>query len=126
MKALTLTLAFTIISVLSFAQFPQSKSPDSCCYVSKELRASIFMDENSMVNVKIAKIPGELIKIRVKENDKVLYQKRVKSYAIADIKFNVDQFPEGNYVVEIVKDKEVVYSSEIKKGNTKEFLAKNK
>lgn len=125
MKALALTLALAIISVLSFAQFPQSESPDSCCFISNDLRASIFMDENSIVNVKIAKIPGELIKIRVKENDKVLYQKRVKSYAIADIKFNVNQFPKGNYVVEIVKDKEVVYSRNIEKGITEEYLAKN-
>jgi len=126
MKTLVITFALTFITALSFAQFPQSDSPDSCCYISDDLRASIFMDEESLVNVKIAKYPGELIKIRVKENNKVLYQDRIKSQAIVKLKYDINQFPKGDYIFEIVKDKEVVFSQTIKFGYPIENYAKLK
>ena len=118
MKTLILTLTLALLSLFSFAQFPQSEIPDSCCYIADDIRIAIFKDNNSMINVKIAKIPGEVIKIRVKEDGKILYQQRVKKHAVTDLKYDINQFPNGSYVVEIIKDKEVVFSKIVVKGKT--------
>ena len=126
MKPLILTLALTVLSIFSFAQFPQSDIPDSCCYVANDIRVAIFKGNNSHVNVKVAKIPDELIKIRVKEDGKVLYQQRIKKHAITDLKYDISQFPNGTYIFEIVKDKEVVFSKTIEKGKPLDNYAMNK
>lgn len=123
MKTIVLTLALTVIATFAFAQFPQSVSPDSCCYIADELRVAIFKDNDSYVNVKIAKIPGELIKIRIKENNKVLYLKRIKRWAITDLKYDISQFPVGTYTFEIIKDKEVVFTKIIEQEEPVENLA---
>ncbi|PIQ35102.1 MAG: hypothetical protein COW63_02155 [Bacteroidetes bacterium CG18_big_fil_WC_8_21_14_2_50_41_14] len=114
MKTIILTLSLVLIATFSFAQFPQSDSPDSCSYVTTDLRASIYMDNNALVNVKVAKHVGDQVKIRVKENNKILYQKSFKSWALIDLKYDIDQFPMGEYTFEIVKDKEVVFAQTIK------------
>lgn len=72
------------------------------------------MDNNALVNVKVAKHVGDQVKIRVKENNKILYQKSFKSWALIDLKYDIDQFPMGEYTFEIVKDKEVVFAQTIK------------
>jgi len=122
MKTIILTLALTVIATLGFAQFPQSTSPDSCCYVADDLRVAIFQDNDSFINVKIAKIPGDLIKIRVSENNKVLYQRRVKKHAITDLQYDINQFPIGTYSFEIIKDNEVVYTKMIEQTEPVENL----
>ena len=123
MKTIILALAFIAIATLGFAQFPQSTSPDSCCYVADDLRVAIFQDNDSFINVKIAKIPGELIKIRVKENNKTLYQRRVRKHAITNLLYDISQFPIGTYSFEIIKDNEVVYTKIIEQAEPIENLA---
>ncbi|MDP2721206.1 MAG: hypothetical protein Q8O72_00500 [Bacteroidales bacterium] len=110
MKSIFLTLSLALIATFSYAQFPQKKTPDTCCYVAPELRVAIFTDNNAIVNVKVAKNPGDKVKIKVLENNKVLYQKIYKSWALVDVKYDISQFPKGQYTFEIVQDKEVVFS----------------
>ena len=43
-----------------------------------------------------------------------MYQKSFKSWALIDLKYDIDQFPMGEYTFEIVKDKEVVFAQTIK------------
>ena len=122
MKTIVLTLALTVLATFAFAQFPQSVSPDSCCFIADDLRVAIFKDNESYINVKIAKIPGELVKIRVKENNRVLYLKRIKQWAITDLKYDISQFPTGTYTFEIIKDKEVVFTKIIEQEEPVENL----
>jgi len=124
MKALILTIAISILATFSYAQFPQSSADDSCCYVSKELRAAIIDLDGSLVDVKIAKLPGEVVKIRVKDGNKVIHQTRVKNEEIVDLKFDLAQYPEGNYTFEILRKNDMVYSKEIEFSNDKYTLAK--
>jgi ribosomal protein S6 len=126
MKTLALTLALVIVSSFGFAQFPQTSSPDSCCFVSEDLRVAIFMDDDSFINVKMAKVAGELVKIVVKQDNKVLHQKRVKRWEVADLKYNIKDFPKGDYVFEIVKNNEVVYSRSAEELTSNEQFAQNK
>jgi len=80
------------------------------------------MDNNSLVNVKVAKHVGDQVKIRVKENNKILYQKSYKSWALIDLKYDIGQFPMGEYTFEIVKDKEVVFAQTIEHTESNEHL----
>ena len=50
MKALVLTLTLTVLAAFTFAQFPQSQAPDSCCYVADDLRVAIFKGNDSYIN----------------------------------------------------------------------------
>ena len=113
MKTLTLTIVLALIATFSYAQFPQSSSPDSCCYNAEDLRAAIYLGSPEMVFVKMAKKVGDKVKLRVKENNQVLYQKNYKKWALVNVKYNVSEFPEGAYVFEIIQNKEVVYSHTI-------------
>ena len=125
MKTLILTTALVILASLSFAQSPQSSGTDSSSYVSSDINVTIFQINDSMVSVKMAKKPGELVKVLVKENgNNLLYSRRIKKYGSADLLYDLNQFPEGEYVFEIVKDKKVVYSQKIiRKNVSKDFVA---
>lgn len=118
MKSIALTFALALIATFSFAQFPQTKSPDSCCYVAQDLRAAVFMNSNSLVNVKIAKKMGDKVKIRIKEDNKLLYSQNYKSYELVDLQYDIRQFPEGEYTFEIVQGKEVVFTQTIELNST--------
>jgi len=123
MKSIVLTFALALIASLSFAQFPQTQSPDSCCYVANDLRASIFSNTDALVNVKVAKKAGDKVKIRVKEDNKVLYTKNYKSYELVDLQYDISQFPEGNYTFELVQNNRVVFSKIIEHDPHAEQLA---
>jgi len=126
MKTLILTTALVVLSALSFAQFPQENAPDSCCYLANDLRVVIFQNNDSTVTLKMAKNPGELIKIRIKENgSKLIHNRRVKNYAAASLVYDLHEFPVGDYVFEIIKDKEVVFSKTVSRTNSSINLVAN-
>jgi len=113
MKTFTLTLAMALIATLSFAQFSKAQRPDSCCYKAKDLRASIYMSSPNLVNVEVAKEIGDKVIIKVKENNKTLYRKSYKSWALVDAKYDISKFPAGEYTFEIIQDRKVVFSQSI-------------
>ncbi len=113
MKALILTISLTIIATLSFAQFPQSSINDSCCFISKDIRAAIIDQEGSFVDVKIAKHPNEVVKIRVKNKYSVIHQTRVRKEEIVDLKFDLANYPVGSYTFEIIRKNEVILTRDI-------------
>jgi hypothetical protein len=125
MKTLSITRTFVLALVanISFAQFPQSSSPDSCEYKETNLRAAIFEGNPDFVHVKVAKELGDKVKIRVKGENKTLYSQNFKKYRRVDVQYDIREFPIGSYTFELIKGKEVVFSKVIEKGNT-EALAK--
>jgi|GEM_PF-2168663 len=124
MKTLIITLTLSILASFSYAQFPQSSTDDSCCYITKELRAAIIDKDGSFVDVKIAKLPGEVVKIRVKDGNEIIHQTRVKKEEVVDLKFDLAQYPEGKYTFEILRKNDMVYSKEIEFSNDILTLAK--
>jgi hypothetical protein len=123
MKTFTITIVLALIATFSFAQFPQSTSPDSSCYDSQNLRAAIYKSSPSQVSVKVAKALGEKIKIRVKEDHKVLFTQNYKRWALVDVQYDISQFPKGEYTFEIIQNKEVVFSQIINTESTEESLS---
>ncbi len=103
MKTLIITITLTLITSFGFAQFPQSSTVDSCCYVSKDIRAAIIDRDGSFVDVKIAKLPDEVVKIRIMDRNEVIHQTRIRKEEIVDLKFDFANYPEGKYTVEILK-----------------------
>jgi hypothetical protein len=116
MKSIILTIALAAITAFSFAQPAPKSNTDSYSYITNDLKASIGMNNPSMVAVKVAKVPGEKVKIRVKANHEVLYQKSYKNYATVDMSYDISELPVGEYTFELIKDKEVVYSQNIQRG----------
>ena len=110
MKSIALTLAAVLFATLSFAQFPQSQSPDSCCYLADDLRPAVYMDQSDKVNVQVAKLLGDKVKIRVKDNNEILYTKSYKAYERVDLAYDISQFHTGDYTFEIIQNKNVVLS----------------
>jgi hypothetical protein len=124
MKTLILTTALVVITALSYAQFPQKNAPDSCCYITEDLRVVVFQNSDSTVSLQMAKQPGEVIKIRIRKDDnKLLYQNRVKSHTIARLTYDLHEFPVGDYTFEIVKDKEVVFAKKVSRNNSPSAIA---
>lgn len=124
MKTLILTTALVVLTALTYAQFPQNDAPDSCCYVAQDLRVSILQNNDSTVTLKMAKVPGDLVKIRIIEDgDKLLHQRRVKSHALAQLTYDLHNFPEGDYTFEIIKDKKVVYTKKVSRSNSSSAIA---
>lgn len=124
MKALILTIALALTATLGMAQFPQSKADDSCCYVSENIRAAIIDNDDSTVDVKIAKLPNELVKIRVYDNGNIIHQTRVKKHEIVDLSFDLKNYPKGEYKFEIIEGSEVVLSKNITYSDNNQYLVK--
>ncbi len=122
MKSFILSIALVAITTFSFAQNARDITSQADDYISNDLRASISLDNNALVNVKVAKIRGDKVKIRVKENNKVLYQNSYRPYALVDIQYDISQFPAGKYTFEIIKNKEVVYSNIIDYPKTTDLM----
>lgn len=115
---LTFTVALALIAGIAFAQFPQTSSPDSCCYVEEDLRAAIYEGNPDYIHVKVAKKLGDKVKIRVKDENKTLYAQNYRKFARVDVQYDIREFPAGNYTFEILQGKEVVYSRVINKNNS--------
>jgi hypothetical protein len=126
MKTITLTIVLALVATLSFAQFPQSTSPDSCCYETADLRAAIYQGNPDFIHVKVAKMSGDKIKFRVKDGAKTLYSKNYKKYARVDVQYDIKDLPVGAYTFEILKGSEVVYSRVIDKSQDQEMLVSNR
>lgn len=124
MKSIIITIVLALTATLGMAQFPQSQTTDTNCYVSENLRAAIIDKDGSIVEVKIAKLPEEVVKIRIQDKNEIIHQTRVKKHAIVDLDFDLSNFPKGEYIVEILDGNKLVYSKTIKYIDDPEYLAK--
>ena len=123
MKTLILTAALAVSAALASAQKPASPS-NNLSDQGSAVEVAVLQHSNDEITLLMEKAPRELVKIKVYEDGKLLYAQRVKKEATANITYDISQFPDGKYTLEVVKDKEVVYTTAIKKGP--EVLADNK
>jgi len=118
MKTLILTTALVVFTTLSFAQESVKELDDSVKLVKSDIEVALLQNSEDQVKLLMAKEPGELVKVKVYEDDKLLYQRRIKKAGTAHITYDISQFPDGTYVFQVEKDKEVVYSKSVSKGQT--------
>ena len=123
MKTLILTAALAVSGALASAQKPAPKQADSNEMSKSAIEVAVLQHSDDEVTLLMEKAPRELVRIRVYEGSKLLYAQRVKREATANITYDISEFPDGNYRIEVMKNKEVVYTAAIKKGP--EVLADN-
>lgn len=117
MKTLATTTILVVLTAFVFAQNADTSSETASNKISKDLEVAVIQENDNLVSLYLAKKPGEVVKIKIKEDNKVLYTRRIKKAGTARIKYDISQFPKGEYMIEVVKDKKVVYSKTIKKGS---------
>lgn len=116
MKTLVLTTALAVLTTLTFAQSEIENKESQLVLNTENIKASIFPNSNDMVTLVLEKKPGEVVTIKIKEeNGKLVYQKRIKKVDSTKIKFDIRELPDGEYTFELVKDKQVLYSKRINK-----------
>jgi hypothetical protein len=116
MKTLILTAALGVLTTISFAQNEETKKENQLVLNTEDVKASIFPNSNDMVTLVMEKKPGELVTIKVKDEDgKLMYVKRMKKVDSTKTKFDIREFPAGAYTFELVHDRKVLYSKEITK-----------
>ncbi len=126
MKTLILSISLSILSSLAMAQMTSETMLDSCFYEAKDLVASVNNNASEILKINIAKIPGEQVNIKLKDNNKVLYKKSLKAYGSAKLSYDMSELPKGHYTLEVVKDKKIVLSYVVKHGEAVEYLAQRK
>ena len=116
MKTLLLTTALVVLTALSFAQQETTSLSNDNVQVTDQVKCVIFPNSSDMVTMIVDKPPGEKVNVRIKEgNKKVLYQKRIKKDDKTKVKYDISEFPSGEYTFELVKGKEVLYTKTITK-----------
>jgi len=124
MKTLILTTALVVLTTFSFAQQTKPEVNDALKPENTDIEVAILQNTHDQVNILMAKEPGQLVKIKVYEDNKLLYMRRVKKAGTANIKYDISEFPDGQYVFQVEKDKKVVFSAKVRKGPAS--LAENK
>ena len=114
MKTLILTTALVVLTTIVFAQSENSKIHK--VLNTEDVKASIFPNSNDMVTLILQKKPGEVVTVKVKEeNGKLVYSKRIKKVDTTRTKFDIHKFPAGEYTFELVNDGKVLYTKKISK-----------
>ena len=83
-----------------------------------DLEIALLQTTADQFTLVMAKEPGVPVKIKVYENNKLLYTRKVKKPGTANIKYDISQFPDGEYTFKVEKEKNVVYSVKIRKGSS--------
>lgn len=119
MKTLILTAALALTASLANAQEPAVKNNDEAVIEKTEFKAAVLQRADEEVTLMMEKEPRELVKIRMYDGNSLLYSQRVRKEATANITYDISAFPDGDYTLELIKDKKVVYVATISKGGNK-------
>ena len=119
MKTLILTAALALTASLAIAQEPAVKNNDEAVIEKSEIKAAVLQHADDEITLLMEKEPRELVKIRMYDGNSLLYSQRVRKEATANITYDISAFPDGDYTLELIKDKKVVYVANISKGGNK-------
>ena len=118
MKALILATALVVSTTFSIAQEAAPAKETKTHLKTNDLEVAILQKSEDQVNLLLAKTPGDPVKIKVYEDSELLFSQRVKKAGTANIKYDISQFPDGEYTFKLEKDNVVVYSVKVRKGAT--------
>ena len=99
MKTLILTISLALAATFASAQQPASVSDKDTLDKKSAIEVAVLQHKSDQLTLLMEKEPGELVKIKVYEDNKVLYSQRVKKEASARITYDISKFPDGNYAV---------------------------
>jgi hypothetical protein len=120
MKTQILTAALVVIATVLFAQQPAEikgqKSDTMNSITSNNVEVAFLRNAENTVQMMLAKEPGKLVKIKVYDGNRLLYTRRIKKEGTANITYDITHFPDGDYTFQLEKDKTVIHSAKISKG----------
>jgi hypothetical protein len=116
MKTLILTTALVVLATLSFSQDEMKSASNEFVLNSENVAVAMYPNNSDAITMILSKSPDAVIKLRVKsESDRVLYQKKFKKVDNARVKYDISEFPSGDYTFEVVNGKDVLYSQKFSK-----------
>ncbi|MBC8485249.1 MAG: T9SS type A sorting domain-containing protein [Bacteroidetes bacterium] len=117
MKTLVLTTVLVVLSTLTYAQSEKENADKAKTVDSESVICNLYPSSDDQVTLKLRKETGDKVTVKVKEdNGSLVYRKRIKKANNNKITYDIAQFPNGSYIFEVTKDKKVVYSKVIRKG----------
>lgn len=120
MKTQILTAALVVLATVAFAQQPaeekEQKNDSMNSFESKNVEVAFLRNAEDTVQMMLAKEPGKLVKIKVYDGNRLLYTRRIKKEGTANITYVISHFPDGDYTFQLEKDKVVIHSTKISKG----------
>ena len=116
MKTLILTTAMVVIATLSFSQNENQVTNNQFVHQGEDVTVAMYPNSGDAVTMILSKTPETKIKLVVKsDNDEVLYQKQFKKIDNTRVKYDISEFPSGEYTFEVVQGKDVLYSQKFSK-----------
>ena len=116
MKTLILTTAMVVIATLSFSQNENQVTNNQFVHQGEDVTVAMYPNSGDAVTMILSKTPETKIKLVVKsDNDEVLYEKHFKKIDNTRVKYDISEFPSGEYTFEVVQGKDVLYSQKFSK-----------
>ncbi|HRX97193.1 MAG TPA: hypothetical protein P5514_09640 [Bacteroidales bacterium] len=116
MKTLILTTAMVVIATLTFSQNENQVTNNQFVHQGEDVTVAMYPNSGDAVTMILSKTPETKIKLVVKsDNDEVLYQKQFKKIDNTRVKYDISEFPSGEYTFEVVQGKDVLYSQKFSK-----------
>jgi len=110
MKTLIVATAIAMMFSLNLNASPDGTTTKSSAKVH------IFQTNTESVDVYVAKTPGELVKISVtSESGTPLIKARVKKQSSRYLRFHMNELPEGNYIVKVEQNGEIISELKVSK-----------
>jgi len=125
MKTLILTAAFIAFTVASFAQTETSLKSNDYVLNTDEISIAFYPTSTDHITMILMKNSDQRVKVRVTDADnQVLYEKKYGKVNNARIKYDISEFPSGNYTFEVLKGNKVLFGKNFNKIENTLALAK--
>ena len=116
MKTLIVTAALVVLTTTAFTQQETSAKANEFVLSSEEISIAFYPNSANALTMILSKEDGQKVKVRLTDSDdKVLYSKRYSKVNNTKVKYDVSEFPSGEYTFEVVKGGEVLYTKNFTK-----------
>lgn len=125
MKTLVMTTALLMLVAIASAQEKPIADSNNIVFEGEHVKCVMYPGSNDMITMILEKDPGEKVSLRIKQSDsEILYQKRMNKVDRARVKFDISEFPSGEYTFELVQGNSVLYTKNFSKKDESVALAK--
>lgn len=116
MRTLILTTAMVVFTTLSFSQDETKKQSNEFVTNTEDVSVAMYPNKGDAITMILEKSPETTVKLQViSTENEVLYQKRFKKVDKTRVKYDISEFPAGEYTFEVVQGKDVLYSQKFSK-----------
>ena len=116
MKTVVLTAALVVLTIATFAQKESPVKSNDFVLNTDEISIAFYPNSTDAVTMILTKDNDQKVKVRVSNSDeKVLYERRYARINRTKVKYDVSEFPSGEYTFEVIKNNEVIFSKNFTK-----------